>query len=377
MNRLAPFALLCFSLLALPVAGADEEPAGPELRRAADHADREIHEGKQIPSLLPFPVGNPTLGAGLGLAATRAYRLGKSVPSTTTLAGFVTEEGSWALGLEQRTRLVGDAFRIDAGLRVSGLDLDYYGVGAEAGRAGVSVGHEQNGHAFELAALGRIARNLYAGPLVSWSHTDVKPAEAIASVPLPTEPVPVVLASGTAGALGFRIHYDDRDPELDPNWGATAGFEAAFADPAIGGDFEFQRYEGNLNLYGEVQPDFVVAFQAVGCGTGGDVPFYRMCRLGTGLGLRGYPADRHRDKVAFTSQIELRRRLPARFTLVAFGGVGEVAPTIGELGSVDLLGSYGAGARYMVWKERHLNLSLDYGRGAEGGAWYFYVGQSF
>jgi hypothetical protein len=63
--------------------------------------------------------------------------------------------------------------------------------------------------------------------------------------------------------------------------------------------------------------------------------------------------------------------------MVAFGGIGQVAPDLNELNSDDILGSAGLGIRFMPSKEAGVNLSLDYARGEDSYAWYFRIGEAF
>ena len=63
--------------------------------------------------------------------------------------------------------------------------------------------------------------------------------------------------------------------------------------------------------------------------------------------------------------------------MVAFGGVGEVAGDLGDFNAQDLLPSVGVGLRFLVSEENRVNISIDYARGREGDAIYFYIGESF
>lgn len=70
------------------------------------------------------------------------------------------------------------------------------------------------------------------------------------------------------------------------------------------------------------------SLQPVLCGTGGQPPFYGNCTYGTNSELRGYQAGRYLDRYMFATQAEYRLVLPWRYGLVAFGGLGEVAPGV-------------------------------------------------
>jgi hypothetical protein len=63
--------------------------------------------------------------------------------------------------------------------------------------------------------------------------------------------------------------------------------------------------------------------------------------------------------------------------MAVFAGVGEVAKDLRDLGLENLLPSAGGGLRYMVSEKERVNLSIDYARGREGAALYFYIGEAF
>ena len=63
--------------------------------------------------------------------------------------------------------------------------------------------------------------------------------------------------------------------------------------------------------------------------------------------------------------------------MVAFAGIGQVAPSISDMNSDDLLPSYGMGIRFRISEEQRINLSIDYARGRDSDAWYFRIGEAF
>jgi hypothetical protein len=76
-------------------------------------------------------------------------------------------------------------------------------------------------------------------------------------------------------------------------------------------------------------------------------------------------------------EAEFRWRFWKRFGMVAFAGVGEVAESVSDFNTEDLLPSAGLGLRFMLSEDHRLNLSVDWARGQDSDAWYFYVGGSF
>jgi hypothetical protein len=121
----------------------------------------------------------------------------------------------------------------------------------------------------------------------------------------------------------------------------------------------------------------VLAYRAFGKFTAGRVPFFDLAFFGTHNDLRGYPGGQYVDKMMIATQAEYRWRFWGKWGMVAFAGIGEVAPTLSEFGAGNLLPSVGAGLRYMVSEANRVNISVDYARGKDGDAVYFYIGEAF
>ena len=77
------------------------------------------------------------------------------------------------------------------------------------------------------------------------------------------------------------------------------------------------------------------------------------------------------------AQAEYRLELPKRFGLVAFAGVGEVARALDDFNMQNLLPSVGAGLRYTLAKQNHINLRLDFAVGRDSQAFYVSIGEAF
>jgi hypothetical protein len=71
---------------------------------------------------------------------------------------------------------------------------------------------------------------------------------------------------------------------------------------------------------------------------------------------------------------EMRAR---KMRMVAFAGIGEVAPELGDLNSENILPSVGACIRYRASEEQRVNLGIDYAVGKDSDAWYFRIGEAF
>ncbi len=54
-----------------------------------------------------------------------------------------------------------------------------------------------------------------------------------------------------------------------------------------------------------------------------------------------------------------------------------MARNLSDFNTQNLLPSAGAGLRFMVSEVHRVKISVDYAQGKEGGAVYFYIGESF
>ena len=114
------------------------------------------------------------------------------------------------------------------------------------------------------------------------------------------------------------------------------------------------------------------------CGKSGDhVPFFELCSFGSQGDLRGYESGRYRDRFMFATQAEYRLLLPHRLAVTAFGGVGEVAPSLGQLTTANLLPAAGVGLRFSLSSTYRLNYRVDYAIGKNGGTSIVNLGEAF
>ena len=93
--------------------------------------------------------------------------------------------------------------------------------------------------------------------------------------------------------------------------------------------------------------------------------------------MRGYFEGRYTDRHFIATQVEWRQKLNHRWGLVAFAGLGSVAPSIDEFRMENVRPSVGVGVRFLVDAEENLNLRLDFGAGQHKLNYYFKIAESF
>lgn len=182
---------------------------------------------------------------------------------------------------------------------------------------------------------------------------------------------------GIGSALGLVSVYDTRDNVINAYSGRLAEFSSYFYSPVIGSTFNFTVLNGLYQQYWEVKPKHVIALQSRIRLAFGDVPFLDLSTLGNDDLLRGYPRNRYRDNHFAATQVEYRFPLFWRLGLVTFAGVGDVFNELNDLSIGAAKYSVGTGLRFIVNPAERLNVRFDYGRGREGGYFYFIVSEAF
>ena len=308
----------------------------------------------------PIPFLNPTFGWGIGLGAGYIYQplseQSNAPPWITGMGGFYTQNESWGIGGAHKMNFGDDRWRLLTGGGYADLRYDFYGIGSDAGNAGRSVALNQRagGGLFEL--LHQVTGHWYAGLRYMLANSQTRLDSASTNVPPSLALDPDELSANIA-ALGLHLQRDSRDSQFYPTRGSLLDFQAQFFDDAFGSDFIFQAYELSYNQYFSLATNHVLALRGYGRATSGRVPFFALCSFGAKGDLRGYTPGRYRDKVMFAVQSEYRWRLTQRFGVVAFAGLGGVAPEIDQFDT--LLPSGGVGARYVIAKKNNVSLRFD------------------
>lgn len=182
---------------------------------------------------------------------------------------------------------------------------------------------------------------------------------------------------GVSVAFGGVAVHDSRDNVVNAYKGQFFELSAYFYQPAFGSDFTYTTVNAAYHTYKQVGKKQVLAWQLVGRFNNGQVPFLNMSTAGGISILRGYAANRFRDKNLIAGQMEYRFGIWKRFGGVAFAGVGDVFNNPNEM-RLDLLKySVGGGLRFAMNPSERLNIRLDYGIGRGEQAFYLIITEAF
>jgi hypothetical protein len=341
----------------------------------------EPDAGKTDFVIMPIPISNPTVGTGLGAVSMFLYKAGEKAPtSSTAFGGFYTNNDSWGVGVSQKTYLREDRFRLNGLLGYGNINIDFSGIGTELGNQGVTVPVTWKGTFFVPDFLVRFAEHFYGGLRYRFleMETGVDPQKiSVGGKPIFPGVDWTAESRVRSSGLGPVMNYDSRDNTFFPHRGTFLDVNAIFASESLGSDFDYQIYQGAYNSYFRIAETMTLAYRLYGRFTAGRVPLYDLSYFGAHNDLRGYAAGQYVDKSMIATQLEFRWKFWKRWGMVAFGGIGEVARDLRGFDLGSLLPSAGAGLRYMVSEKERVNVSVDYARGREGDAVYFYIGEAF
>lgn len=365
---------------ALAVGPADEmEDVDDQAEIAASLAVASISSGKQGKGAdvlaVPLPITNPTLGTGIVAAGVAFYNPNDAPsPWITGAAAMKTNQGNWMVGALHSMSLGHDRYRISAALGTGKLVMKFYGIGAEAGDRGDSIQLHERFTALRLQGQARVAGRLYAGARGLLLKMDAQPAEENGQLAglVPSQRQ----LDGTLVLLGPSVSFDTRDDTLNPRQGLYAHAEWLLGMGVLGSDYRMSKLTAGGSYYVPAGPRTTWALHAGLCAAD-DAPFYAMCLYGQKSDLRGYASGRYRDGASWALQGEWRRRLAGRFGMVAFAGIGGIAPSLGRIGESNFLPSAGAGLRFRPSRQTNVNLRLDLAVGWKSQGLYLGIAEAF
>ena len=189
------------------------------------------------------------------------------------------------------------------------------------------------------------------------------------------------LVTGATGGISSSVGpvwiADSRDNAFFPRSGYLAEFALTAEHRLTGSDFEFARCSLDVARYFPVGDHDVLAFNAIGIFTTGDVPFFQLPQIGGPRRLRGYPDGKYRDRHLVMAQAEYRFKIFWRIKGAVFAGTGTVFGKSDEAPRFRPNG--GGGLRIEFDRRQKLHLRLDYGFGEGKGNHGFYatLGEAF
>lgn len=177
---------------------------------------------------------------------------------------------------------------------------------------------------------------------------------------------------GVQSGLGVRFFRESRDNRIRATKGSYIHVTYDIYGKFIGSDFNYTALTIDLRKFITPIPKLTIAGQFFSEAKFGDVPIQSMAVLGGTERMRGIYENRYRDKTVVLAQVELRFPLVWIISGTVYGGMGQVAPTYGNLKMNSFKYGYGTGLRVLIDKATDSVLRFDWSfrKGGHG----FFIG---
>lgn len=365
--------LLCFTLLTHPSddsAFSDQEDQNKQYIAGS---------AANTNSLLVFPVVYYTPETKIAGGILGGYYFypsenpDYSKPSSITLSVIYTE-------LDQITsEITWDIFcgdyrnRITGAVGYSKFPSKFWGIGNDTPYDN-EEDYTPEGYWFNLSYKYLITKGLFTGLDYEFLRRDITVNET--SGGLKWESVPG-RNGGIVSRFGISVVSDTRDHLFCPSSGAYYQAQVKFASRIFGSEFDFTSVNMDMRLYKKFLKEIVIAAQLNGVFNMGDTPFFSDAYMGGKYLMRGFYEGRYRDDNMLMLQTECRMPLFWRFGAVAFAGIAQVAPRIGDFTMDGFKFAFGSGIRFLWDKEQKLNIRFDLGFAEGDIGLYITIGEVF
>ena len=220
----------------------------------------------------------------------------------------------------------------------------------------------------------KIIGNLYAG----LNYKYAKMETIIPEFESPDgEIIPEMEETEVLNGLGAILSYDVRDDVYYPYNGLISNLKYSTFPDFMGNDLVSKKVDFDYNhfLAFRKEKDVLAARFFGGAGIG-DLSFNQQFVVG-GEDVRGYSQGKYRGEQILAIQAEYRWNPYEKIGFVGFVGSAMVFNGINSEDNGILLPSLGAGFRYNVFPENHMNVGMDFAAGKDDWGIYFRIGESF
>jgi len=374
--RIMPFFLLLTIIQVHPLKAEDKNPQD----KLKDITIIEQKE-KNRPGLTVIPIiyYTPETKLAFGAGTLLTYRFGlffkKARPSTFYLGAIYTQMKQFSFQFKPEIYLKNNSLFLTGNFLLEKFPTSFWGVGPNTTEAQkesytpqtyfLEVGYQQK-------FLSEVP--LYFGLKYHLERTLIKEKE-------PGKLLDQNLVIGSNGGLlsgpGIIINYDSRDNIFSPADGLYFQMYGFWNDRTFGSDFNYLSFKADLRQYLSVGENQVLAWQAVFDTCVGDVPFYKMPKVGGDSLLRGFYSGRFRERNMVAFQTEYRFPIWKRISGVVFGAMGSLASRFRDISWDNLKYSGGFGLRFKIIPKEKANLRVDFAFGPGTYGIYFKAGEAF
>ena len=319
---------------------------------------------------IPIIITEPAVSGGLGVALTFFHKpKGEAVvpesdsdmanlpPSVSFGAGAYTGNDSWLAAGGHFGSWKQDRIRYTGAAGLASVNLDFY-VGDTPFAYNIDGGFLFQDIQFRIKET----------PLFVGARYVLSDFEAT----LKGDDIPGVDPMGAAATdsgLGVLLHLDSRDNLFSPTRGQDGYLTLSASNEAIGGDFNYEKWEAKIFSYHPLAEKFILGVRLDAEGTTEGAPFYVL----PFVDLRGVPIGRYQDEFAGVAELEGLWNIVGRWTLVGFGGAGHVD---GDLvtSQRQTIWAGGIGFRYLMARRLGLKVGIDLAWSEDDFAFYIAMG---
>jgi hypothetical protein len=297
----------------------------------------------------------------------------ESRTSTVLAAGAYTLNGQWLLNLSPNLYLDDGAYNIKSALSLLSWPSSFFGVGAQ-NRADAEERFDSMAVVLTTQFRRRVlSPHLYLGAEYEFGSHNIQALEAglIGSDEVTGSD------GGRLSAVGLNFAWDTRDTSFAASEGTYVQGSVLAFTPALGSDYAYTRYKLDARHYFDLGNQQVLSVQGLWESLDGDVPFYKLAKLGGEKRLRGLFKGRYRDTDMLLAQAEYKSPPWWRLRLAGFAGLGSVYGGASELSADNLKWSTGVGLRVAVDESEGVNVRADVGLSPDGTGFYLSIGEAF
>ncbi|MBT8341817.1 MAG: BamA/TamA family outer membrane protein [Desulfatitalea sp.] len=347
---------------------AEVEDRVQKIGKDAIAAKGMAREGKFL--VVPIPVSNPTLGVGLTLAGiylhpTKTAAAG-SPTSTSGVGVMATSNESYLVGVFHDGYYFNDFMRLRLAGGYGELHLKYYGMGNDSPL-------QDNPLAFNAKSTLVTPRLLFELPVdnlyIGLDYRYIGIENFLDASDLTIDLPEFSFYTGSAG-FGLVGVYDSRDSNIWPAAGSWLEVTVANYGGHFFGDYHYNKGGIKFTQYHHMTDQVVFVYRLDGQFLDGEPPFWDLAQIN----LRGFPFGRYIDKKSVTAQAEIRWQMFNKWIITAFSGGGRVADSLNDIDSSPTHWAGGAGVRYNIGGDHHLNVGIDVTYADDQAGVYFQIG---
>jgi hypothetical protein len=334
-------------------------------------------EGTQglLPLVIPF--NEPAIGAGLVAALAYFHPIqplpegverDKSAPPTMSFGGAaVSENGTWAGALGHLHVFNNGRVRYMGVLGYADVFLDFYGIGRQEELNDNPIPFNSKGFGTSQSVTYRVAdTRMFVGGSYSFVRVDTTFDVE--------QDLQVDDGEADNAGLSVFLEYDSRDTIFTPNRGTRAKIAVTGHSEALGGDFDYTRFDlGGIHYLPLAKERLILGMRLDYNQAGDESPFWAL----PFVRLRGVPAFRYLGRYVVTAEVEPRWKIDTRWSVLAFLGAGRAAQELDRLGDAEKAYGYGVGFRYLLARKLGLGAGIDIARGPEETTFYIIFGSAW